>query len=109
MAPPEPLYKRATTAETAPKISDTMMPPRTTAFSRFICTLPAERRITTTLGHEGGHCLLHAHLFAVSSSARSLFGDPEAPMARSSSVVTRCRFGRSAGERRRYDVRWWEY
>jgi|RhiMethySRZTD1v2_1073278.scaffolds.fasta_scaffold543528_2 hypothetical protein len=71
-------------------------------------TATAERRITTTLGHEGGHCLLHAYLFAVGNSARSLFGDPDAL----DSPVILCRdevsVGNSASERR-YDGRWWEY
>src|SRR3989441_11554119 len=31
-------------------------------------TRPAERRIRTTLAHEAGHGLLHAHLFALDRS-----------------------------------------
>jgi hypothetical protein len=72
-------------------------------------TATAERRITTTLGHEGGHCLLHAYLFALPSSARTLFGDPEA----ADGPLILCRdevpVDRRAGDRRRYDGRWWEY
>jgi len=35
---------------------------------------PAERRVRTTLAHEVGHCLLHAHLFAL-DQMKPLFGD----------------------------------
>jgi hypothetical protein len=35
---------------------------------------PAERRLRTTLAHEAGHGLLHAHLFVLDST-RPLFGD----------------------------------
>jgi hypothetical protein len=35
----------------------------------------SERRIRTTLAHEGGHGLLHTHLFAVASAKQALFGD----------------------------------
>lgn len=38
-------------------------------------TTPAGRRLRTTLAHEGGHGLLHAHLFVLSSRPASLFGD----------------------------------
>jgi hypothetical protein len=38
-------------------------------------TLPAERRLRSTLAHEGGHGLLHAHLFAFEAPPRALFGD----------------------------------
>jgi hypothetical protein len=38
-------------------------------------TQPAERRLRTTLAHEGGHGLLHAHLFAFESRPYSLFKD----------------------------------
>ena len=36
---------------------------------------PAERRLRTTLAHEGGHGLLHAHLFVLGAKPASLFGD----------------------------------
>jgi hypothetical protein len=63
-----------------------------------------EGRLRATLAHEGGHGLLHAHLFALGTKPRSLFGDsddePEilcrdVPLRDSSS--------------RRYNGRWWEY
>jgi hypothetical protein len=34
----------------------------------------AERRVRTTIGHEGGHRLLHAHLFSLREVALNLFG-----------------------------------
>lgn len=34
----------------------------------------AERRINTTLAHEAGHGLLHAHLFVLGENLQSLFG-----------------------------------
>lgn len=38
-------------------------------------TRPAERRLRTTLAHEGGHGLLHTHLFVLGARPSSLFGD----------------------------------
>ena len=35
----------------------------------------AERRISSTLAHEAGHALLHAHLFLFEAKPKSLFGD----------------------------------
>ena len=35
----------------------------------------AERRVRTTLAHEGGHGLLHTHLFVLATPSRNLFGD----------------------------------
>ncbi len=37
--------------------------------------IPSERRIRTTLAHEAGHGLLHAHLFLSVREEDSLFGD----------------------------------
>jgi hypothetical protein len=71
-------------------------------------TKAAERRISTTLGHEGGHGLLHAHLFALGLQAAPLFGgelDPATPKIL-------CRDGGVAGVgkgQRSYDGRWWEH
>jgi hypothetical protein len=63
----------------------------------------AERRIRSTLAHEGGHGLLHAHLFAL-SPGRPMFGDytePEKPKVL-------CREG-SDGSVTSYNRQWWEY
>jgi len=67
----------------------------------------AERRIRTTLAHEAGHGLLHAHLFALGKQSRPLFGD----FTKSNAPKVLCRdipnssTGHSAG----YTNRWWEY
>jgi hypothetical protein len=71
-------------------------------------TKAAERRISTTLGHEGGHGLLHAYLFALGLQVAPLFGgelDPKTPKIL-------CRDGGVAGvgkSQRSYDGRWWEH
>ena len=71
-------------------------------------TTTAERRIRTTFGHEGGHGLLHAHLFAIGVSARSLFDDPNAPDA--PLILCRDEIAKDVSQGRRgYDGRWWEY
>ncbi len=66
----------------------------------------AERRINTTLAHEAGHGLLHAHLFILDSFPLSLFGSA------GDVTPTRilCRDEPVESERaRRYDGRWWEF
>jgi hypothetical protein len=70
----------------------------------------AERRINTTLAHEGGgHGLLHAHLFILGADASSLFeGDTDIASAR-----ILCRDDAAAEDaqaaRRVYRGRWWEF
>src|SRR5262249_7201508 len=69
-------------------------------------TQPAERRIRTTMAHEGGHGLLHAHLFAFNDAL--LFG--EADETGNPKVLCRDELkdtGRTGTAR--YDGRWWEY
>jgi len=70
-------------------------------------TLAAERRLRTTLAHEAGHGLLHAHLFALQQSPKALFGDglsPDAPKLL-------CRDGGVAGvgPEKKPPYRWWEF
>ena len=64
----------------------------------------SDRRIRTTLAHEGGHGLLHMHLFALGEKPQSLFEDdsdrPE--------IMCRDVQGETSG-RSGYDGRWWEY
>lgn len=65
----------------------------------------AERRIRSTLAHEAGHGLLHAHLFVLGSKDHSLFGDftdPNAPKVL-------CRDVAGSAQRPGYDGRWWEF
>lgn len=65
----------------------------------------AERRIRTTLAHEGGHCLLHTHLFVLATPSHNLFGD--FTDAKSPKVLCRGEVGQEA--RPGYDGRWWEF
>ena len=70
-------------------------------------TKPAERRIRSTLAHEAGHGLLHAHLFVLGQGSQPLFGDfsdPNAPK-----VLCRDIPGSSGRPRPGYDGRWWEF
>src|SRR5206468_5815655 len=64
-------------------------------------TRSAERLANTTLAHEAGHGLFHAHLFALASGGISLFGDD--PDVTATRVL--CRNHASGGA---YDGRWWE-
>jgi hypothetical protein len=67
-------------------------------------TKAAERRLRSTLAHEGGHGLLHAHLFAMGEKPKSLFGDDN------NKPEILCRD--IPGERPHshgYDGRWWEF
>ena len=64
-----------------------------------------ERRTSSTLAHEAGHGLMHAHLFALDLDHRNLFeNDPDVTQQR-----VLCR-DESSGikSQRRYDGRWWE-
>ena len=66
----------------------------------------AERRTSSTLAHEAGHGLLHAHLFALGLENRSLF--PGGADVEPSRIL--CRDGHlpERAPRRGYDGRWWE-
>lgn len=65
----------------------------------------AERRIRSTIAHEGGHCLLHAHLFALGVDTAPLFADttdPEKPKVL-------CRGEGGAHKAASYSGEWWEF
>lgn len=69
----------------------------------------AERRINTTLAHEAGHGLLHAHLFVLGTPPKSLFGDgvdEQVPkiLCRNDAIP-----GVWTPKETSYDGRWWEY
>lgn len=70
-------------------------------------TQSAERRLRTTLAHESGHGLLHAHLFASGTRPDSLFGD--AIDDRAPKIL--CRPGGIVGSEttRKPRYQWWEY
>lgn len=63
----------------------------------------SERRIRTTLAHEGGHGLLHAHLFAFSEE-KLLFGEytPSGP-------AVLCRDMTGTSKNSNYSGQWWEF
>jgi hypothetical protein len=63
----------------------------------------AERRIRTTLAHEGGHGLLHMHLFALGEKPGSLFGNEH------DRPEILCRDVHGTTHEARYDGRWWEF
>ncbi len=70
-------------------------------------TRSSERRVNTTLAHETGHGLLHAHLFAFGVPARPLFDDvPNSPkvLCRNGAVP-----GVQEATRGGYDGHWWEF
>ena len=71
-------------------------------------TRPAERRLRTTLAHEGGHGLLHAHLFVLGPRPEALFGDGLAKDA-----PDPCRDdgmpAAGAGGKTKPPYRWWEF
>jgi hypothetical protein len=61
----------------------------------------AQRRISTTLAHEAGHCLFHAHLFTRSHQSGILFDADD----QSGVPKILCRDEPSSA----YDGKWWEY
>jgi hypothetical protein len=68
-----------------------------------------ERRINTTLAHEAGHGLLHAHLFALGEVSSDLFNnefDPNKPkiLCRNNAIQ-----GIPGYNKKGYDGCWWEY
>ena len=64
-------------------------------------TQAAERRMNSTIAHEGGHGLKHAHLFVPEFDQGGLFdNDPDVSKTR-----VLCRDPRQ----RTYDGRWWEF
>lgn len=70
-------------------------------------TTVANRRANTTLAHEAGHCLLHTHLFVLTTPNASLFNnDPDCTGAK-----ILCRDDTSSKKRTAstYDGRWWEF
>lgn len=62
-----------------------------------------ERRVRSTLAHEAGHGLFHAHLFVLSGQS-SLF-----PEGASASPRVLCRDAQNGASERAYHGEWWEY
>jgi hypothetical protein len=70
-------------------------------------TQASGRRIRSTLAHEAGHGLLHAHLFVLQQSTKPLFGDfsdPSKPRILCRDVMISDSKPKSG-----YDGRWWEF
>lgn len=97
------------------------LPPGVLGFTRFSRTgvtdigvtsafddvdgIVAERRLRTTLAHEAGHGLLHAHLFVSGKRPPDLFKGEAG-----TKPEIMCRDIDGVGARRPgYDGRWWEY
>lgn len=70
-------------------------------------TTAAERRLRTTLAHEGGHGLLHAHLFALGDRPDSLFAGELATDAPKIMCRDDAQAGGDSGKKPPY--RWWEF
>jgi hypothetical protein len=67
-------------------------------------TLAADRRVSSTLAHEAGHGLMHAHLFAFQQKNLLLFtNDPDVEPTK-----VMCRGG-ERDLRPGYDGSWWEH
>jgi len=71
-------------------------------------TKTAERRISTTMAHEAGHGLLHAHLFALAAETSSLYADGFDTSERKILCRNDAVPGGVSQAVRRYDGRWWE-
>lgn len=68
-------------------------------------SVPGQRRLRSTIAHEAGHCLLHAHLFVLGGS-QPLFADSADP----NSPKVLCRdLGSDAGMSGSYNGQWWEF
>jgi hypothetical protein len=69
-------------------------------------SVTSDRVVRSTMAHEGGHGLFHAHLFALEDSAKPLFGDHSDP----SKPKVLCRDSKSAvGASTGYNGEWWEF
>lgn len=65
----------------------------------------AQRRVTTTLAHEAGHGLLHAHLFALGKPQKALF---DGQISEPKILCREDGTARGTG-RPKYDGKWWEF
>jgi hypothetical protein len=66
-------------------------------------TQSADRRVNSTLAHEAGHGIMHAHLFALDLDHGLFSGDADVTKTR-----VLCRDPVPATKQRKYDGRWWE-
>jgi hypothetical protein len=68
-------------------------------------SVPSRRRVQTTLAHEAGHGLFHAHLFLSKPKSGNMFGDFSEP----NSPKVLCRESDVGGCKPQYAGNWWEY
>jgi hypothetical protein len=72
-------------------------------------TAAAERRVRSTLAHEGGHALLHTRLF-IAEQTGDLFGRQRTPEAEKSRFLCRnSDISASVGVMPKYGGEWWEW
>lgn len=71
-------------------------------------TPTAERRVRSTLAHEGGHALLHPKLFIADQTA-DLFGHSPADQRPRNFLCRSTDISPSPGATSKYDGRWWEW
>lgn len=65
------------------------------------------RRISSTLAHEAGHCLMHAQLFIEYFANNNLFeNDPDVTQRR---ILCRVDQPNVRTKQQKYDGRWWEF
>lgn len=69
----------------------------------------SERRINTTLAHEAGHALLHAHLFASGYESRSLLDGLDLTTPKILCRADAVPGANKVAARSSYDGRWWEF
>jgi hypothetical protein len=68
-------------------------------------SVASERLVRSTLAHEAGHGLFHAHLFAFADSSKPLFGDNSDP----AKPKVLCRDVSADRGRKGYNGAWWEF
>ena len=73
-------------------------------------TRGSERLLDTTLAHEGGHGLFHAHLFALGRPPQSLF-DPEESQSNWTRILCRedAVLNTHRSTQHAYSGKWWEF
>ena len=71
-------------------------------------TRPGERRLRSTVAHEGGHALLHAHLFIQSAHTQDRF-DFDGDQKPQDRIMCRGEDIGGVEAKRSYNGKWWEY
>lgn len=71
-------------------------------------TRPGERRLRSTVAHEGGHALLHAHLFIQNAHTQNRF-DFDCDQKPQDRIMCRGEDIGGVEAKRAYEGKWWEY